>query len=98
MKIKKESIWFKENIISHLESYDIQEKSFSNGDFGDLEQIEFNSEKISGNIDFWSKGWVGVFVWNNICESEMLNILSEPNEEERIIDSFNKLKEIITNN
>ncbi|SNY94205.1 hypothetical protein [Flagellimonas pacifica] len=98
MVINKKSDWFKENIMSYLSEFEVIEKKFSEGDFGDLEQIEFNSEKISGNIDFWSLGWVGVFVWDNICESEMLNILSEPQEEERIVESFNKLKEIIINN
>lgn len=98
MKIDKESDWFKKNITSNLTKFNVIEKNFLKGDFGDLDQIEFNSDRISGNIDFWSKGWVGVFVWSNICEMELLNILSEPHEKERILDALEKLKEIIQKN
>lgn len=95
MTITKESGWFKENIMENLGGYEVIEKSFPEGDFGSLEQIEFNSDQISGNIDFWSKGWIGVFVWNNKEEKELLNVLSEPHEEDRIKESFKKLEGFI---
>ena len=95
MNIKKESDWFRHNIMNKLSGFDVIEKSFPSGDFGALEQIEFNSDKISGNIDFWSLGWIGILVWDREHEQELMNILCEPSEKEKIEEAFNKLRLIL---
>jgi len=28
-----------------------------------LNQVEFNSKKLGGKINFWGFDWVGIFVW-----------------------------------
>lgn len=95
MEIKKNSDWFQKNIMSQLIAFEVIEKQFPDGDFGNLDQLEFNSEKIQGNVDFWSKGWIGILVWDDVSKKELLNVLWEPHETEQIIESFNKLKDIL---
>ena len=47
-----------------------------------LNQVEFNSKKVGGNIDFWGLGWLGVFVWDYEKEEQLINLLIEPSQEE----------------
>ncbi|QTY27911.1 hypothetical protein [Flavobacterium sp. CS20] len=87
---------FLKEIEPKMNNFEIIHKDFKEGDFGSLEQIEFNSENIGGNIDFWSKGWLGIFLWDYKKEKEILNTLNEPNEEKDKKENFEKMKEIIT--
>lgn len=74
--------WFKEIIAPDLGKYEVKYKIFQNGDFGDLDQVEFNSEKIGGEIDFWSTGWLGIHLVDYIKGEELLNVLLEPSKTE----------------
>lgn len=49
--------WFKKQIVSKLSGYEFEYKFFEEGDFGSLNQVEFNSEKIVVILTFG--GWVG---------------------------------------
>ena len=88
-------MWFKETIAPNLESYQIEYKFFEKGDFGSLDQIEFNSEGKGGNIDFWSSGWVGIHLVDYVKGDELINLLMEPNEQERINDNLEKLVSLL---
>lgn len=95
---EKNVLWFKANLAPKLENYKLNYKFFDEGDFGTfgaLNQIEFNSEKIGGNIDFWGLGWLGIFVWDHKKEEELLNVLVEPDNEEKQIEAFRKLEELL---
>ncbi len=72
--------WFKKSIAPNLEGYEILYKFFENGDFGSLNQVEFNSEKMGGVIDFWSTGWLGIHLIDYLKEDELLNVFFEPNQ------------------
>ena len=78
----KNILWFKTNIEPTLKDYEVQYRSYDDGDFGSLNQIEFNSKGKGGNIDFWGLGWLGIFLWDYNKEEEIINILLEPHQEE----------------
>ena len=90
MNSEKDLLWFK-SIESNLKGYEIEYKFFEKGDFGSLNQIEFNSESKGGNIDFWSIGWVGIYLVDYSEGTELMNLLLEPTEKERINVSLEKL-------
>lgn len=94
MNTEKNIDWFKNEIANSLKGYEFIYKFFKDGDFGSLNQVEFSSEAISGNIDFWGLNWLGIFVWDSIKEEELLNILLEPHqyeEKERALKEMEKL-------
>jgi hypothetical protein len=95
MKDVKDFEWFKKEIIPNLKNYELSYKFFQEGDFGSLNQIEFNSKKIGGNIDFWGLGWLGIFVWNYETEEQMFNVLIEPHQEEEKEKALEKLQELL---
>ncbi len=57
MKEAKEIEWFKKELAPNLKAYELIFKFFEQEDLGSLDQVEFNSEKVGGNIDFWGLGW-----------------------------------------
>ncbi|MEH3112297.1 hypothetical protein [Pedobacter terrae] len=95
MKVIKDIEWFKNKIEPKLVRYKLEYKSFKNGDFGSLNQVEFNSSQIGGNIDFWELGWIGFFVWDYQKEKQLLNILLEPNQEEEKEKVFEELQHLL---
>jgi hypothetical protein len=80
MEEEKGIEWFKREIAPQLKGYELSYKFFEEGDFGSLHQIEFNSERMGGNIDFWGLGWLGVFIWNYETDEEVLNVLLRPEQ------------------
>ena len=94
MKSDKDLLWFK-SIVSSLQGYEVECKFFEEGDFGSLNQIEFNSESKGGNVDFWSSGWIGIYLVDYIKGDELINLLLEPTEKERIEECLEKLVSII---
>ncbi|SEA67539.1 hypothetical protein SAMN05192529_14414 [Arachidicoccus rhizosphaerae] len=87
--------WFKNEFSSKLSGYELEYKFFNEGDFGSLNQIEFNSKKRGGNIDFWGLGWTGIFVWDYETEEQLLNVLLEPHQEKEKEQAFKKLEELL---
>ncbi|WP_222984568.1 hypothetical protein [Flagellimonas meishanensis] len=96
MDVLKNIDWFKKSVAPLLKSYEVKYKSFEKeGDLGSLVQAEFNSERIDGTVDFWSLGWIGIHVWDNSNQKELLNILHAPDEKEELESSFKKLESLI---
>jgi hypothetical protein len=87
--------WFKDEVSHTLKEYTLNYKFFKEGDFGSLNQVEFNSKKIGGNIDFWEFGWLGIFVWDYETEEQLFNILLDSNQETEKEEAFNKLQELL---
>jgi hypothetical protein len=77
----KDIAWFKETAEPQLKGYEIKYSYYEKGDFGSLNQAEFNSKKIGGNVDFWGLGWLGVFVWNYETDKQLINVLVEAGKE-----------------
>jgi len=94
MDTNKNILWFKTVIEPTLKGYEVEYRFYDDGDFGSLNQIEFNSKEKGGNIDFWGLGYVGIFLWDYQKEEEIMNILLEPNQEEekeKFIESLLRL-------
>jgi hypothetical protein len=87
--------WFQKEIEPCLKGYEIKYKFFEKGDFGSLNQAEFNSKKIGGNIDFWGLGWLGIFIWNYETEEQLLNVLLEPHQKREKEEAFRKLLDTV---
>ena len=90
----KDIHWFKNEIAPYLKGYEIKYKFFENGDFGDINQVELNSDKMGCEIDFWSTGWLSIFVWDFQKEEQLLNIFLEPQQEEEKENAFKRLQEL----
>jgi len=95
MEDAKNIEWFKNNVVSKMKEYELKYKFFEEGDFGSLNQIEFNSRRIGGNVDFWGLGWLGVFVWNYETEEQLLNVLLEPNQKQEQDEALKQLQDLL---
>lgn len=82
--------FFKKELASLLNSFNLEYRSYSDGDFGALEQVIFETQNLGGNLDFWERGWLGVYIYDYISDTEICNKLFEPSEEHHIA-----LKEIV---
>jgi len=75
--------FFKAEIAPHLAGYELQYSSFSNGDFGDLERVEFEKGDKLGTVDVWSKGWMSIDVYDTALDAQLINLLLSPDELEQ---------------
>jgi len=75
--------FFKAEIAPHLAGYELQYSSFSNGDFGDLERVEFEKGDELGTVDVWSKGWMSIDVYDTALDAQLINLLLSPDELEQ---------------
>lgn len=94
MSSSKNISWFKEIVEPTLKGYEIEYRYYEEGDFGSLNQVEFNSKEKGGNVDFWGLGWLGLYVWDYEKEEEIMNILLSPdqeNEKEIAFEEFQKI-------
>jgi len=86
--------WFDESVKPFLKGYAIKYSSFSDGDFGDLERIELEGFNKLGTVELWSKGWVGIDVYDCALDDQVMNVLLSPEEKEsasRVFEGFIKL-------
>ena len=95
--------WFKKEIYPKLNGYEINYRYFPSGDFGQLEQIAFDSDKIGGEVEFWSSGRKTLFLIDYRSGETLLNYLflehtEEEVDEAQIEKAFDKLKTIILDN
>ena len=65
--------WFKEEIEPILNEFEIKYKYFEQGDFGSLNQVEFNLPVKGGEVDFWSSGFLGIHLVDYLKGIELLN-------------------------
>ncbi|MBN3215509.1 hypothetical protein [Pectobacterium polaris] len=84
--------FFKKKIEPILVGYSFQYTSFLDGDFGDLERVEFEGNNKVGTVDFWSKGWISIDIYDLILDDQRLNLLLGPDEEQlKAIETLVKL-------
>lgn len=91
----KDINWFKKEMSPLLMDYEVAYKFFENGDFGSLNQVEFNGEKQGGEIDFWSSGWLEVYLVDMIKGEIILSAFLEPDQEEEKEKVLKKLQELL---
>jgi hypothetical protein len=90
--------WFKDIIAPTLKGYEIKYKFFEEGDFGSLNQIEFNSESNGGEISFWSSGWLEIHFVDYIKGEEILNVFLEPKQSLEKEKALKMLQRLLTSN
>lgn len=90
-----DSHWFKDKIEPKMEGFEIGYRYWADGDFGSLDQVEFNSKKIGGSIDFWGLGWLGIFLWDYEKEEEIINVLLEQHEKEEHKEALKNLMQYL---
>jgi len=73
--------WFKKELESKLENYEMTFSFFENGDFGNLDRVEFENLRKVGNIDFWDSGWIEIHLVDYKEEKELFHVMLEPNQE-----------------
>lgn len=95
MEIVKDIFWFKENTAPNLKDYQITYKSFKNGDFGDIERVEFEGKGQGGYIDFWSSGWLNIELYHYEQKRSIMNVLLEPEEYLEKDKAFEELQNIL---
>ena len=93
--MEKDIEWFKKEIAPIFKGYELNYRYFKEGDFGSLNQVEFNSNKVGGNIDFWGLGWLGIFVVDYEKEREIFNILIEPHQTVEKTKALEKLQSLV---
>jgi len=86
---------YKELVEPRLVGYEIKDKHFTNGDFGDLQQIEFNSSEFGGEIDFWSSGYLGMHFVNYLTGEVLINTFLPPEDVSSKVDAFLKLSRLL---
>ncbi len=87
---------FDQAIKPHLSGYDFSYSSFINGDFGDIERVDFQGKSRLGGVDFWSQGWVGIHVVDLRIQEEVMNVMIGPDEADEIPVIFDKLIKLLS--
>ncbi len=75
--------WFKVMIqpkLSEKADYVFNYRHYDDGDFGDLDQVAFDSDAYLCEIDFWSSGWLSLGVWDVLQEKVVINEFLEPTD------------------
>jgi hypothetical protein len=89
---------FKTEIAPLLVNYTLNYRFFegnSFSDFGNLYEVEFESEQTMGTIDFWQEEWLGILVWDCKQEKELLNVLLSPEQLTEREQTFTKLLKLL---
>lgn len=90
------SLWFKENVAPKMTNFNIQYRLFPNGDFGALDEVNFESEKFSGTINYWGNGFLGLTLFDNIIDDTVINVLIDSNiEDEKMTAIENLLNHVL---
>ncbi len=77
----KDINWFKKNVECNSSEFEFKYSFFENGDFGNLNRVEFEGKGKGGNIDFWDEGWMEIHMYDYSKDKEILHVLLEPNQE-----------------
>ncbi|NCD71395.1 hypothetical protein [Mucilaginibacter agri] len=91
----KDLHWFKKEFSALISDYRVECKNFKNGDFGDLDRLEFEREDTSGYVDFWSSGWLNIHFINCNNFNDLINVLLSPGETTEKDKAFEKLRRIL---
>ena len=87
--------WFKAEFHEALAGYEVQHRFFPDGDFGDLDQVEFNSLKKGGGIDFWSSGMLFVHLVDYVTDEELINVMLDPDQKSEKAAVLAKLRSML---
>lgn len=82
---------FNEEVKPLLQGYSVEYSSFPNGDFGDLERVELEGFNKLATVEFWSKGWISIDVYDCACDEQIMNVLLSPEEKNSVPQRFGEL-------
>lgn len=74
-----------------LKSCALEYSSFPNGDFGDLERVELEGFNKLATVEFWSRGWIGVDVYDVALDQQVMCVLLSPEEMSLAPEVFERL-------
>ncbi|NVZ53636.1 hypothetical protein HX792_25075 [Pseudomonas sp. B6002] len=86
---------FCDEIKSLLDDFMLERSSFANGEFGDLERVELEGLNKLVTVDFWSKGWIAIDVYDCPSEQQIMNVLLSPEEVGFVSEAFDRLMNIL---
>ncbi|WP_285727867.1 hypothetical protein [Geothrix rubra] len=71
--------WFQNNVKARLHGdVIVRLRSFSDGDFGDLEEVELERDNLIAYINFWSRDMIGFGAvtsqGDSVVETEMIEV------------------------
>jgi hypothetical protein len=69
----------------------LEYSSFPNGDFGDLERVELEGFNKLATVEFWSRGWIGVDVYDVVLDQQVMCVLLSPEEMSLAPEVFERL-------
>lgn len=87
--------WFQETIAPFLKEYELSYSFFENGDFGDLNRVEFEGKGKGGNIDFWEKNWMEIHLYDYQNDIELMHVLLDPNQYDEKKEAINQFKSFV---
>lgn len=97
--MKRDIEWLKNNLIpSSLGEYKFSFRYFEDGEFGALSEFQFESSGFTGVINFWTLGWLEIFIWDVQKEEIVLNVLLAPGEEKETNAAWEKFDNILQRN
>jgi len=72
--------WFERVVSPKLGSFATKHQHVENGDFGSLDQVEFESETVAGEVEFWDSGWVRLTVVDMVQQEWKQRVLLRPEQ------------------
>lgn len=90
------SKWFKENLADSFANFRLEYRFFPEGDFGFLDEVTFENEKIGGAISYWGMGYLGLLAYNYKESRQLMNVMINPDEHSEKEEAIIKLLNIIT--
>lgn len=95
-KVKNMNInYFKKELAPNLKEYKLTYSSFPNGDFGSLERVVIERNNKIAGIDFWSKGWLEIDIYDLVVDDQIMNLLLDPSEFQEQNNAIKKFIEIL---
>lgn len=93
---KKFINWFKNNIEGkYLDKYKFKYLSEKDGDFGDLEGVQIESEQIAGHIYFWSSGFYNFHLFDFRTEEDLIKDTHGQCTEQELYNILNQYSDLL---
>ena len=86
---------FDRELVPLLQGYSVEYSQFEDGDFGTLERLELDGFSKLATIEFWSRGWIGVDIYDCLMGQQLMNVLLSPNDVDLEVDVFQRFISIL---
>jgi len=86
---------FDSQLVPLLQGYSVEYSQFEGGDFGALERVELDGFSKLATVEFWSRGWIGVDIYDCLIDEQLMNVLLSPDDAELEVDVFQRFISIL---